>query len=66
MTTDWSVNSPALSGGLNYVSVKTSALDGLVAIQRDAFTIIKDTTPAPTIKRLNIPTFSKNNQPLNY
>ncbi len=43
-TTDWSVDFAALQEGTNHVSVRVTALDGLVNELDDAFTIVKNTS----------------------
>lgn len=56
-TIDWSVNFRVLREGLNYVSVRTTSLDGLVTVRRDVFTITKDMSPRPSISGVLTSTF---------
>lgn len=56
-TNNWTANFPRLREGTNYVTVRTTSLDGLETVQRDAFVIVKDTAPAPHIRGLLQATF---------
>lgn len=58
-TDNWTVNFAGLREGVNYVSVRVQALDGRMTVARDVFRIVKDTSPAPSIKGLYQATFNR-------
>lgn len=60
-TNNWPIDFAALRSGINYVSVRVTALDGLTSQQNDVFTVVKDLSPAPRMTGVLQSSFPRTN-----